>query len=128
MDNKYYILEGKEPKPADMMDWAKGFGDDESKRVDQTYLLGKSIWVSTVFLGINHQWGDGPPMLFETMIFGGIHDQEQWRYSTWDEAQEGHDRAVVLASRSLLRSFLKMLTEKHTYRMILLRIKRAFLI
>lgn len=26
-------------------------------------------WVSTVFLGLDHQWGDGPPLLYETMVF-----------------------------------------------------------
>lgn len=27
--------------------------------------------VSTVFLAIDHAFGDGPPVLYETMIFGG---------------------------------------------------------
>lgn len=33
---------------------------------------------------------------FETMIFGGEHDQYQERYSTWDEAEAGHKRAIEL--------------------------------
>lgn len=27
------------------------------------------LWVSTVWLGINHNYGDGPPLIFETMVF-----------------------------------------------------------
>ncbi len=42
---------------------------------------------------------EGPPLLFETMIFGGEHDQEQWRYSTWEEAEAGHMKALVIAKR-----------------------------
>lgn len=54
--------------------------------------------VSTVFLGIDHNhWGEGLPLLFETMIFGGKHDQEQFRCSTWDEAVDMHEAACELA-------------------------------
>jgi hypothetical protein len=55
--------------------------------------------VSTVFLrGVDHQlWPGGPPLLFETMVFGGVLDREQERYSTWDEAEEGHRHWVELA-------------------------------
>lgn len=52
--------------------------------------------VSTVFLTTNHNFGgEGPPLLFETMIFGGGDDEDcdQWRWSTWEEAAAGH--AVV---------------------------------
>jgi hypothetical protein len=56
------------------------------------------IRVSTVFLGLNHNWkGHGPPILFETMIFGGEHDDYQVRYATYDEAIAGHQAAVALA-------------------------------
>jgi hypothetical protein len=57
------------------------------------------IQVSTVFLGLNHNFGNGPPMLFETMIFGGRFDQEQWRYSTWEEAEKGHQAALDYIAR-----------------------------
>lgn len=52
------------------------------------------VKVSTVFLMLDHQYGDGPPLLFETMVFGGKLDQEQVRYSTWDEACVGHVEMV----------------------------------
>ena len=54
------------------------------------------VKVSTVFLGLDHGIGD-PPILFETMIFGGDHDNDQWRYSTWEEAVQGHKLACSFA-------------------------------
>lgn len=61
------------------------------------------VLVSTVFLGINHNFlGEGRPILFETMVFGGEHDQEQERYCTEQEALAGHERwcAVVRVEAS----------------------------
>jgi len=54
------------------------------------------IHISTVFLGTNHAHNFGPPILFETMAFGGgpDYDQYQERYYTYEEALEGHKRIV----------------------------------
>ncbi len=54
--------------------------------------------VSTVHLGLDHAWGCGPPLIFETMVFGGEHDQECWRYSNLADAREGHARALALVT------------------------------
>ena len=51
--------------------------------------------VSTVFLGINHA-SDGPPVLWETMIFGGPLDEYAERYTSRTAALEGHARAAGL--------------------------------
>lgn len=57
------------------------------------------ISISTVFLGIDHNHRkDGEPILFETMIFGGKYDGWQKRYSTPEEARDGHGRAVKMVS------------------------------
>lgn len=53
--------------------------------------------ISTVFLNINHNLCDeGEPLLFETMVFSEGNWSEIYceRYSTWQEAEEGHKRAV----------------------------------
>ena len=55
------------------------------------------VTVSTVLLYLDHGWGDGPPVLFETMIFGGEHDEYQERYCTLAEAKDGHARAYAAA-------------------------------
>jgi hypothetical protein len=51
-------------------------------------------WISTVWLGIDHGYGHGPPIIFETMIFGGRDDGFQARYATKEAALAGHRRVV----------------------------------
>jgi hypothetical protein len=52
------------------------------------------VYVSTIFLGNNHRYfGDGPPILFETMAFKDGW-RNQIRYATWDDAVKGHDEMV----------------------------------
>jgi hypothetical protein len=71
---------------------------DAPKHVARTVLAPYTI--STVFLGIDHQFlSDGPPILFETMIFGGKFDsgEYQTRCSTWAEAEIMHQKAVSVA-------------------------------
>lgn len=47
--------------------------------------------ISTVFLAMDHNFdGVGPPLVFETMIFGGTFNMECERYSTWGRAEAGH--------------------------------------
>lgn len=95
-----YILEGKTPKPCDnLLKWARWF--ERADRVVQKTRVGR-LEVSTVFLGTDHRFGgNGPPLLFETMIFGGQHDEFQERYSTWEEAEAGHAMAVAIVSKRL---------------------------
>ena len=90
-----YILDGKNPiECEDILQWGKWFATAD-RHVNQTKRNG--INVSTIFLGIDHSFDGGGPILFETMIFGGEQDQEQWRYATWEEAEEGHKKACELA-------------------------------
>lgn len=93
-----YILDGKTPVKTDLMTWAKWYETAE-RHVGITKKDG--VTVSTVFLGTNHAWGQNePPMLFETMIFGGGHDQHQERCSTWEQAEAMHKAACELAGLS----------------------------
>ena len=53
--------------------------------------------VSTVWLGLNHEFRPGrPPLIFETMIFGGEYGDYCERYATEAGAVAGH-AAVVAA-------------------------------
>jgi hypothetical protein len=54
----------------------------------------RDVYVSTVFLGMNHGFGT-EPLWFESMVFGGEMDDEQRRYSTWAEAVAGHNELVA---------------------------------
>lgn len=76
----------------DLMEWGRLHMDIRYKTVAKA-VVGEAR-VSTVWLGYNYQFGDGPPLIFETMIFGGPRDDETWRYPTEDEARVGHQRVV----------------------------------
>lgn len=77
-------------------------GDPAYKRVALTDITSSSdssvnYRISTVWLGADHNWGGGQPILFETMVFGGGEQQDQtmWRWHTEDEARAGHTEIVA---------------------------------
>ena len=62
------------------------------------------VEISTVFLGLDqNHLRRGPPVLFETMIFGGRLDHFQNRCATWAEAEAMHAEAVRLVRAGHLR-------------------------
>ena len=79
-------------QPMDLMEWATAFEDTDRKIGDDT-INGQQV--STVWLGSHYNYGEGPPLIFETMIFGGPHDQYCDRYSTEEAALAGHDQIVA---------------------------------
>lgn len=90
--NRYILVDGVITPCEDLMEWSKWMtiGDRIIQR-DNLIIKDVKVRVSTVFLGIDHSFmSAGPPILFETMIFGGEHDQYQERYCTRDEAIQGH--------------------------------------
>lgn len=90
---------GPDGQPMSFGIWSVLFGRSAETRFVGRTEVGKVV-VSTVWLGLNHQFGDGPPLIFETMVFGGAFDQEQERYSTMAEAVAGHDQWVARVSES----------------------------
>lgn len=101
LDDDHHLVE------ADLMTWARWFSvENRTVAVTETQFH----LISTVFLGIDHSWGDrGPPITFETMVFQSERevkevfghlvstlgeDREQERYSTWDDAETGHKAMV----------------------------------
>lgn len=88
----HYILDGHETKQCDdLIAWAKWFEKAERHVADNDIA---GVRISTVFLDLDHQFWKGPPLLFETMVFGGPNNQDCIRYSTWDEAEKGHSEIV----------------------------------
>jgi len=85
-----YILSGHTPIPEnDVLKWALWM-DSHDRIVKQTKPC-PGVLVSTVFTGVDYGYfPEHIPVLFETMIFGGRHDQFIERYYTWDEAKRGH--------------------------------------
>ena len=56
-----------------MAEWAMGeerMGRTPGRKIVRQEHVG-AYWVSTIFLPINHSYGDGPPVLWETMVFLG---------------------------------------------------------
>lgn len=73
---KHYVLDDKHNAvEVDLMTWARFFENFDN-------------------LG-------GPPLLFETMVFGGPDDQWMDRYTTWEQAEEGHAFVVSVLSGGL---------------------------
>src|SRR6266550_2292491 len=63
----HYILDGHQAVPVDLMTWAHWF--EKAERHVANEMIG-DVRISTVFLGLDHRYGDdGPPLLFETMVF-----------------------------------------------------------
>lgn len=109
MIDKYILnAEGDAVSCEDLMTWAAWFKRASEPRTDgqcDRHVAvslrgepGNEHRISTVFLGINHRFVPGPPLLFETMIFGpdGNADDYQERYETRFEALIGHAIAVGL--------------------------------
>lgn len=91
-------------------EWAEWTSQNrEAHVVDQTNV--GMYFVSTIFLGIDLRFfDDGPPILFETIIFSESSEREaglgeiviQRRYCTWDQAERGH-KVALRYSRLLWR-------------------------
>ncbi len=108
--NLFYKLdENNNPVPVkDATEWACWVESNQEKKiVGQTHLTSK-VWVSTVFLGLDHNWsGTGPPILWETMIFGGPHDDFQMRYPILGLAELGHEYALSIAKKAIWQRLQK---------------------
>ena len=92
----------------DVIKWARNM--EANREVKQDHLNG--FFVSTVFLGLNQNYWGSKPLWFETMVFDEesqhllklsdsmsmmvSEDRGQWRYETYMEALEGHERALAL--------------------------------
>ena len=90
-------------KPMDLMTWAREF-QKGNRHIGLTIIMNRTlepegVRVSTVWLGLDHSFGEGPPLIFETMVFGGEHDQYTERYSTEAQARQGHKRIVAAVRR-----------------------------
>ena len=118
----------RQGKPMTLADWAEAMEDAEYRVVANDVV--ESWEISTVWLGLNHGFGPGPPLIFETMVFDNSPeglaesraaveavfpgrgkavplgpDAFQNRYATEAEALKGHEEAVVAATAGLIRRY-----------------------
>lgn len=102
MDFSHYVLKNGVPTvEPDVLTWARWFEDFENRVVEKTFVMGHEV--STVFLGLNHRFGEGEPILYETMIFGpNYQDREfQERFCTLGEAKQRHFEIVGILEKGL---------------------------
>jgi hypothetical protein len=97
-----YVLQGRTPVvEPDLDTWAQWL-ETADRKVADDFDERTGIRISTVFLGLDHNHSQqGPPLLFETMVFGGLLDGETERYATWEDAERGH-QALCLRVRATL--------------------------
>ena len=70
--------------------------DPTYKIIAKTVLPNEKV-VSTVWLGLDHNFYGGTPLIFETMVFpkeGDFCDEYCERYATLAEAKNGHEEVV----------------------------------
>ena len=88
-----YVLEGNAKNAVkfnDPIKWTEEMKNIKNKQIAKKVKNG--VTVSTVFLGLDYNFGSGKPLVFETLVFRGKHDGEMLRYSTWTEALKGHKK------------------------------------
>lgn len=94
----YVEIDGAPRLATNLMQWCVGM--EGCRRVEVTQV--GEHHVSTVFLGLDHAFARGAPVLYETMIFHQDNKEDhtwldfQRRYSTRQEALEGHYNVVTV--------------------------------
>ena len=104
--DQWILDEYGQPKPAPFLQWAMWMKESHKQRViARTDTTRNGVYVSTVFLGLDHNCSElGPPLLFETMISCGAeddawskeHNQSIWRCSTRAQAEAQHAATVAM--------------------------------
>lgn len=95
----YYILDdaGEDPHhPASMdeyFEWCTKVGGI-TMQIALDVLPG-DVRVSTIFMSLDHGFGSGAPVLYETMVFGGLDRGYQRRYRTKKQALAGHKQTIA---------------------------------
>ena len=88
----YILDENGQPVIAhNVMEWGKWLETADRQVAKDTV---GDCDVSTVFLGVDCSFGSGPPVLWETMIFGGAYEGWQDRYTSREAAIAGHAKVV----------------------------------
>lgn len=88
----WYILDEHDNPIAepDMVLAARWFGNNPKRRIVTKTDVNEDCTLSTVFLGLDHSYRGGEPILYESMWFGGPNNGDMRRYNTKKEAFEGH--------------------------------------
>lgn len=101
-DGWYTLVDGK-PVPDPFLHQANYRDNHDDWIVAQSQYKDGEIKVSTVFLFLDHRFKKdrGEPILWETMIFGGSQSDYCERYTSREEAEEGHKKACAFVEASI---------------------------
>lgn len=95
----YKLVDRKPVLVKSILEAAEVLSNMEMRRVASDYI--GDTHISTVFLCLDHNHsGEGEPILFETMIFGGKHNNYMDRCSTYEEALLMHEKALNIVMYS----------------------------
>lgn len=89
----YWILDASKNIVASNLIEVAKFMNSNACIVVQTKIT-EDIMLSTVFLYIDHSFGNRP-VLFESMWFGGISNGLVKRYHTYNDALNGHSQMLM---------------------------------
>ena len=101
---RYFRLKGRTVEECTQEEWADRHRNRDTRIIAQERI--GDYFLSTVFLGMDHGYGIGQPVLFETMVFAKNDDFEDFedyqdRYCTYEEAEAGHEAAVQWVYRRI---------------------------
>lgn len=115
---QHYILDAKgNPTVTDLMTWAEWFERSckdfkkTGRRVAVTYLGRYSI--STVFLGLNHNYGKGPPVLWETMVFKKQTPGKKWALEDYGDLHMERCSGSREQAEAMHEKMVKLVKEKY---------------
>lgn len=102
-----YVLD-ENGQPRLEPDWEKFCAWYSTTDLQVAFTVTGNVAISTVFLARDHSlsFGPGPeaeriPVLWETMVFGSVLDEEKVRYTSRDDAVTGHAVMVAEVERAL---------------------------
>lgn len=97
MKGSRWDLYGRDGKPIHDLEAIAEDANDPKYWVIARTTLPDGKFVSTIWLGLDHNAGEGPPLIFETMVFPSEknpRDLNMQRYATIEEARAGHEAMV----------------------------------
>lgn len=94
MSRCYIEREPGQLEELDFLEWGRMLESGEGRHVGKDKIEG--YYVSTVWIGLDHQYGSGPPLIYETMIQDptGAWLDFQERYTYRADAAAGHEVAT----------------------------------
>ena len=92
----------KDGMPLDLFTWGRLMEDRDYTRINVTEI--GPYFFSTVWMGLDHSFGEGPPLIFESMAFKNRKSEQpndrediyQDRYSTLNRARLGHFKMIII--------------------------------